>query len=143
MYNFQSLPTHDWVTDYGFRRHMNQSFSRGDLGDYYQREKSHKSLLELIKYQSDTARVKTLEYFDLPADTREFLDWVYMWAAYQDDLPEGVHQDDIFPYAQLYTLWQRERGPRSRNVLVYPDRITDDTDGQVMMELTGSGSIQR
>lgn len=135
MYNLQALPTHDWATDYGFRRHMNEaSGSRSDLGDYYQREKSHKTLLELIKYQDDRARQQTLQYFDLPEDTRAFLDWVYRWVAYnQADIPEGRHQDDLFPYADLYTLWQAEQGPRSSNLMVYPDRIEEKSDGREVL----------
>ena len=138
MYNFAALPKYDWVTDYGYRRHINEYRPNRQLGTYYQQEKSHKSLLELIKYMDEGARDQTIAYFDLPADAHPFIMWVYAWVAYKDELPEGVHQDDIFPYEQLYNIYQNEHRQypdgtkRNTNVNVYQDRIAESKDGHVL-----------
>lgn len=129
------LPTRHWATDNGLRRCLNNLPGEVEaLGDYYQWQKADKTLLELIKYQDAEARQATLAYFGLPVDTRPFLDWVFAWAAYQHrgELPAGVEQDDVFPYPQLYLVWQLERVPRRSNLLVYRNRICD-TDGRELL----------
>lgn len=141
MFNFQALPKKDWVTDYGYRRAINEYQPNRQLGTYYQEEKSHKSLLELIKYMDEGARDQTIAYFDLPTDTHPFVMWVYAWVAYKDELAEGVHQDDIFPYEKLYAIYQGEHrhfpdgAKRKSNVNVYQDRIAEANDGQLLATL--------
>ena len=87
MYNFPSLTRKDWATDYGFRKALaadpgtmkfaGQTVGTGrrDIVEYWQREKSHYRLWELLLYMGSHAVPRTVTYFDLPADTAEFLHW--------------------------------------------------------------------
>ena len=155
MHNFQSLTRKDWVTDYGFRKALTadpgtMKFAgqivgpgRRDIVEYWQREKSHYPLWELLLYMGSHTAPQTLAYFDLPADTVEFVRWVYNEVSHEErerveemvqGFASGFDQMNFFPYAELYAVWQRteERAARDGNVLVYLDRITEP-DGEEIL----------
>ncbi|AMJ64029.1 hypothetical protein [Hymenobacter sp. PAMC 26628] len=158
MYNFQSITRKDWVTDYGFRKALaanpgtmkfgGQTVGAGrkDVVEYWQREKSSYPLWELLLSMGSHTAPQTLAYFDLPADTVEFVRWVYNEVSHEErervaemvqGFASGFDQMNFFPYAALYAIWQRadERQARDGNVLVYLDRITEP-DGQELVRLT-------
>lgn len=159
MYNFQALTSKDWVGDYGFRKALEANPGTMKFGDtvigpgrkdivtYWQQEKSHYALWELLSYMGAHTEPQTLAYFDLPADTIPFLRWVHQHVAHGEaDKVEGLAelgmfgrgaaQMSYFPYARLYELWQREtdaqRATRQGNVLVYLDRLAE-TDGRELL----------
>ncbi|WP_223654115.1 hypothetical protein [Hymenobacter psoromatis] len=157
MHNFQSLPKKDWVTDYGFRKALEadpgtMTFGgaavgkgRKDIVPYWQAEKAHYALWELLLYMGSHTVPQTLAYFDLPADTVDFLRWVYNHVSHEErervqdmmqGFASGFDQMNFFPYPALYAIWQRadERQARQGNVLVYLDRITEP-DGQELVRL--------
>jgi hypothetical protein len=157
MHNFQSLTKKDWVTDYGFRKALEadpgtmtignivRERGRKDIVQYWQHEKSDYRLWELLCYMGGHTVPQTLAYFDLPADTVEFLRWVYNHVAHEerDRVKEmvpgfggGFDQMNFFPYAELYPIWQRadERQARRGNVRVYLDRITEP-NGQELVRM--------
>lgn len=158
MYNFQSLTKKDWVTDYGLRKALEADpgtmrfggqvvgSGREDIVEYWQREKDHYQLWELLLYVGSHTVPQTLAYFDLPADTAEFLRWVYNKVSHEQrehvegmaqGFASGFDQMNYFPYSELYPIWQRadERQARDGNVLVYLDRITEP-DGQEIVRLS-------
>ncbi|QKG54855.1 hypothetical protein [Hymenobacter sp. BRD67] len=111
--------------------------------EYWQREKSHYPLWELLLYMGGHTAPQTLAYFDLPADTVEFVRWVYNEVSHEErerveemvqGFASGFDQMNFFPYAELYAVWQRteERAARDGNVLVYLDRITEP-DGEEIL----------
>lgn len=159
MYNFQALTSKDWVGDYGFRKALEANLGtikygdtvvgpgRKDIVRYWQEEKSHYALWELLSYMGAHTEAQTLAYFDLPADTISFLKWVHQRVAHgeADRVGElagrgffsiGAEQMHYFPYAPLYQLWQQEtdaqRQARRGNVLVYLDRLAD-ADGYELL----------
>lgn len=159
MFNFQALTTKNWVTDYGFQKALEadpgtmrvgdqvMGTGRRDIVQYWQREKSHYTLWELLNYMGKHTEPQVLAYFDLPADTMPFLAWVYQRVAHGEaeqvpGLAElgqfGVAQEQMnyFPYAPLYQLWQQEtdgqRAARQGNVLVYLDRLAEP-DGRELI----------
>ncbi|WP_400194267.1 hypothetical protein [Hymenobacter sp. B81] len=81
----QCLTKRDWVTDYGFRKALEanpgtMTFAgqaigprRRDIVSYWQAEKDHYRLWELLLYMGSHTAPQTLAYFDLPADTVAFL----------------------------------------------------------------------
>lgn len=129
------LPRFDWCTDYGLRRALNEACGQ-HLGDYYQGAKSHLPLMELIRYQDARPKRTTLAYYGLPADTEAFLSWVFNWVAYCEPLGPEQDQQLLFPYPQLYLIWQLQRWPYQR-VNVYADRIVA---GDVAWPLTGTAA---
>ena len=157
MHNFRALNTKDWVHDYGFSKALAAnpgtitfggqvvSAGRKDVVAYWQREKAHYSLWKLLCYMGRHTVPQTLAYFDLPADTVEFVRWVYNHVSYEDSdlvagqMPDYEGQMNLFPYAQLYDIWHREtdeqRATREDNVLVYLDRITE-ADGRELVRLS-------
>lgn len=155
MHNFQSLTKKDWVTDYGFRKALEADpgtmtfggqavgTGRRDIVEYWQREKDHYRLWELLLYMGSHTVPQTVAYFDLPADTAEFLRWVYNEVSHEQreqveemvqGFASGFDQMNFFPYAELYPIWQRadERQARDGNVLVYLDRITEPDGAEIV-----------
>lgn len=154
MYNFQCLTTNAWATDRGFRRvltanpgvitypnvkgmeHYRQP-GRPDIGQYLQKEKADSPLWQLLLNMGRHTVPQTLEYFNLPADTRPFLQWVSDWVSHEDrdqvagleGFFGGLRQMSHLPYAELYRIWSRadeaQRVGHKGNILVYLDRITD------------------
>ena len=155
MFNFQALTKKDWTTDYGFRKALEANpgqmrfggaivgNGRKDIVTYWQQEKDQYRLWELLLYMGSHTVPQTAAYFDLPADVAEFLRWVYNHVAHEQreqveamvqGFASGFDQMNFFPYAELYTIWQRadEREARQGNVLVYLDRITE-ADGRELL----------
>jgi len=96
---------------------------------------------------------QTLAYFDLPADTAEFLRWVCNEVSHEQreqveemvqGFASGFDQMNFFLYVKLYPIWQRaeERQARAGNVLVYLDRITEP-DGEEIVRLSAPSLLNR
>lgn len=111
--------------------------------EYWQREKAHYRLWELLLYMGSHTVPQTVAYFDLPPDTAEFLRWVYNEVSHEQreqveemvqGFASGFDQMNFFPYAELYPIWQRadERQARDGNVLVYLDRITEPDGAEIV-----------
>lgn len=138
MFHFERLPTKTWVTDLGFRKCLDGVGGERYRGYYYQQNKSDMTLLDLVQYQDEEARERTLAYFELPADTIEFLQWVFGWVAYIEPLPAGVERQHVLPYALLYPIYRNEGrhfpdgSRRTSNVNVYADRIAESNTGQML-----------
>ena len=113
---------------------------RPDIGQYLRDDKSDYPLWRLLLYMGQHVVPQTLAYFQLPADTRPFLQWVSDWVSQKDrdQVPElaamgsfgaGANQMSYLPYAALYAVWERadaaQRKGQQGNILVYLDRITD------------------
>jgi hypothetical protein len=122
---------------------------RRDIVEYWQREKSHYRLWELLLYKGSHTIPQTVAYLNLPADTAEFLRWVYSEVSHEQreqveetvqSFASGFDQMNFFPYAELYPIWQRadERQAREGNVLVYLDRITEPNGAEIVRYQTPS-----
>lgn len=138
MFHFQLLPKKDWVSDHGFIKALMGVGGEQYRGYYYQQQKSDKTLMELVQYQDPEAAERTLAYFDLPADTLAFLEWVFAWVAYREPLAEGETRELVLPYALLYPIYRNEHRHfpdgtrRTSNVHVYADRIAEASTGQLL-----------
>ena len=162
--SFARLTKKGWKTDAGFiaaiaadpgtltyKVHI-KSPGRRDAVAYWRREKGDYVLWQLLRYMGEHQVPQTLAYFGLPADTRQFLNWLYNHvehaerqgvAQMRDVSPLACRyiQMHFFPFPDLYQLWQvetdaerAERAEQRGNVRVYLDRITEP-DGTLMMTL--------
>jgi len=102
------LNTNSWIFDFGLIRKWNDETGHGD---YFVTDKGNKEGWDFLLYAGEEDVKIFLEHYQLPADTQEFLKWVWNWVAAGDDwkgdntITRG--QMNFFPYKLLYDGWKK------------------------------------
>ena len=123
--NLNMLRNKSWVNDYGFNKAIELAQDpTGSLRGYFQYEKSHKDLWDLcFGVMPSCSEQAGWKYLDLPADTSEFITWVFNKVTGDFFINGKRPEMNEMPYKKLYPVWRYFAYPKERNQEFVPVKL--------------------